>query len=51
MKTQPKFAGPMTKKKPKAKNHITKKEYRDTSAARVDDSLNKFFKTAGKVSR
>lgn len=45
MKTA-KFAGPITKKKKPVKNHITKKEYRKTTAGSVDSSLDKFFKEA-----
>lgn len=39
----PKFARAAKKKRSK-KNHITKKEYRRTSAGNVDASLNLFFK-------
>lgn len=39
----PKFARTLKKKRAK-KNHITKKEYRRTSAGSVDASLNLMFK-------
>ena len=34
------------KKKPAKKSHITKKEYRNTSAKKVDGSLDAFFARA-----
>lgn len=44
MKTA-KFAGPVEKKKKPKKTHITKKEYRKTTAKSVDASLALAFNT------
>lgn len=43
MKTA-KFAGPLAKKKPVKKTHITKLEYQHTKAKSVQQSLDKLFK-------
>lgn len=47
MKTNSKYAGEPGKKKPPVKKDITRKEYRRFTAANVDKSLDKLFKTGG----
>lgn len=43
----PKFGGAFLKKRKQKKTHVTKLEYRRTSAKRVDGSLDHFFKARG----